>query len=110
MLFPLEYTCVPRMCPEIKVTTCRSCEFAVETVDECGCKNIICKPRPQPLCDACGKLMCVGLSKEDRCPIFECHYKDTCPENYDMIIEKEDSHGCPVYNCCEKPKCSQCLT
>ena len=105
---PLEYQCVPRACPAIKVTSCRPCEFAVETVDECGCKNVICKPRPQPTCDKCCKLMCVGVDKETKCPQFECQCPDVCPDTHDTIIEKDGM--CPTYSCCEKPKCTECLS
>merc|ERR1711881_560393 len=62
--------CVPRVCPEIKVALCRPCEMLVETIDECGCPSTICKPRPQPVCGECCKLLCSGSDKETGCPIF----------------------------------------
>merc|ERR1712066_774921 len=77
---PAEMTCVDRLCPAIKVASCRPCEMVVESVDECGCKSTICKPRSTPECPTCSKLLCSGTDKETGCPIFECEAYDTeCP-------------------------------
>merc|ERR1712035_301431 len=61
--------CVPKLCPAIKVASCRKCEMLVEVEDECGCKSTICKPLPTPTCPACCKLLCSGTDKFDPCPI-----------------------------------------
>ena len=98
---PCEYECVARKCPDIKVTSCRPCDYAVKAVDECGCESVICKPRPAPVCGPCCKLLCAGTDKSNDCPIFECECPDDCPATHDKVIEKDGK--CPLWKCCEKP-------
>ena len=97
---PAEKTCVEKLCPAIKVASCRSCEMIVEASDECGCKSTICKPRPAPICSTCAKLICAGTDKADGCPIYECEaYELTCPEGHHAVTEQEGVE-CPSMSCC----------
>jgi hypothetical protein len=72
----------------------------VESLDECGCKSTICKPRPEPKCDKCCTLICSGIDKDNNCPIFECECPGECPENQDRQVIKDGE--CPVIQCCER--------
>ena len=103
---PAEMVCVDRLCPAIKVASCRPCEMVVETVDECGCQSTICKPRPTPTCPECSKLICSGTDKETSCPLFECEAQSLdCPEGKQVkIIETEffnNDKNCPLKQCCD---------
>jgi len=102
---PCEYECVPRKCPEIKVKTCSPCQQQVAVTDECGCSNVICKPRDTPVCDKCCNLICSGTDKSNNCPIYECECPDKCPELHQQVVKKDGE--CPVIECCTS--CCECL-
>ena len=95
---PAVNECVPKLCPAIKVASCRKCEMLLEVTDECGCKSTICKPLPTPECPACCKLLCSGTDKTDSCPIFECECNDSCPKDFITQIVKDGE--CPETVCC----------
>ena len=100
---PAEMVCVDRLCPAIKVASCRPCEMIVESTDECGCQSTICKPRPTPECPACSKLLCSGTDKETGCPVFECESQSVCkPEEDEKIVEGDEALECPRKICCPK--------